>query len=43
MQVVEIGGKTILLLRGGEIVHALGATCPHATGRSPKGCGVATA
>ncbi len=30
MQVVEIGEATILLLRDGDTVHAVGATCPHA-------------
>ena len=41
MQVVEIGGQTILLLRDGEIVRAVGATCPHAGGPLADGllCG----
>ena len=30
MKQVELGGETILLLRDGDAVHAVGAVCPHA-------------
>ena len=41
MRAVEIEGQSVLLVRDGENVHALGATCPHAGGPLAEGvrCG----
>jgi apoptosis-inducing factor 3 len=41
MRAVEIEGQSVLLVRDGETVHALGATCPHAGGPLAEGvrCG----
>ncbi len=41
MRAVEIEGQSVLLVRDGESVHALGATCPHAGGPLAEGvrCG----
>jgi apoptosis-inducing factor 3 len=41
MRVVEIEGQSVLLVRDGEYVHALGANCPHAGGPLAEGvrCG----
>jgi apoptosis-inducing factor 3 len=41
MRAVEIEGQSVLLVRDGESVHALGATCPHAGGPLVEGvrCG----
>ena len=37
MHRVEVDGTALLLLREGETVHALGATCPHAGGKLAEG------
>ena len=37
MRVVEIDGTKILLIRDGDALHAVGATCPHAGGPLAEG------
>ena len=34
---VEVDGEKVLLLRDGDAVHAVGATCPHAGGPLAEG------
>ena len=37
MHPVEVDGAKILLIRDGQTVHAIGATCPHAGGPLEEG------